>query len=430
MKTNVKKITAIILSAMLLLCSIPLVSFAAEYEGECGENMRWSLSDGVLEITGSGEMYEYNNSLYAPWGDYLESITKVVIADGVTSVSSSAFARCPNLKEAVIPPSLTVLSYGMFSLSGFESFDIPDTVEEIGTAAFSNCNLLESVTIPDSVKKIGGAAFLYCPISTITIPGSVKTIGGYWSEEEQFIVEIAPFQYCEKLETVILEDGVETIGYAAFFDCRALKNVIIPDSVTSVGITAFGNCLELESLVIPASVEKFDMYAVYCCPELKDIYYKGTQEQWNEIEFAEENDELKAITVHYNYVTVDDVLPEDGQIIRTPSTDTVKYGETLVLHSGIETLPDGMKIIWTADGEDVMLTSSEDTLTCKVSCEKNGSFTVTATLVDEEGNTATDMNGNEISTEQTITSKVNFLYKIISFFKNLFGFSRTILQAV
>lgn len=429
MKTNVKKITAIILSAMLLLCSIPLVSFAAEYEGECGENMRWSLSDGVLEITGSGAMTEYDPYTDSPWFEYRKSVTKVLVADGVTSVCTGAFAGCINMKDAVLPPSLKELSVGMFYSCGFEHFDIPDTVEKIGTSAFKECYLLESVTIPDSVKLICGNAFSYAGLKSVTIPGSVKIIGGYWSEEEQFIVDIAPFQYCDNLETVILEEGVEELGYATFWDCPAIKNVVLPDTLKTVGMNAFGGCVELESLVIPASVEKFDMYAVCYCPKLKDIYYKGTQEQWNEIEIAEENEELKAIPVHYGYVTVDDILPEDGQIIRTPSTDAIRYGETLVLHSGIEALPDGMKIVWTAEGEGVTLIPSEDTLSCKVSCEKNGSFTVTATLVDEDGNVATDMYGNEIVTEQEIESKVNFIYKLISFIKNLFGFSRTILQA-
>ncbi len=430
MKTNVKKITAVILSVMLLLCSLPIVSFAAEYEGECGKNMRWSLADGVLEITGSGAMTEYDPYTDSPWYEYRKSVTQVVIADGVTSVSTGAFAGCINLKDAVVPPSLKELSMGMFYSCGFEHFDIPNTVERIGISAFKECRLMESVTIPDGVKIIGGNAFSYAGLKSVTIPGSVKLLGGYFSEEEQEIVDIAPFQYCENLETVILEEGVEELGYAAFWDCRSIKNVVLPDTLKTVGMTAFGNCLELESLVIPASVEKFDMYAVYYCPELKDIYYKGTQEQWNEIEFAEENEELKAIPVHYNYVTVDDILPENGHIIRTPSTDTVKYGETLVLHSGIEALPDGMKVVWTANGNGVTLTPSEDTLTCKVTSVENGSYTVTATLTDAEGNTVSDSDGNEIKTEQTIESKVNFIYKLLSFFKNLFGFSRTILQAV
>ena len=430
MKTNVKKITAVILSVMLLLCSLPIVSFAAEYEGECGENMRWSLTDGVLEITGSGAMTEYDPYMDSPWYEYRKSVTQVVIADGVTSVSTGAFAGCINLKDAVVPPSLKELSMGMFYSCGFEHFDIPDTVERIGISAFKECRLMESVTIPDGVKIIGGNAFSYAGLKSVTIPGSVKLLGGYWSDEEQEIVDIAPFQYCENLETVIIEEGVEELGYAALWDCRAIKKVVLPDTLKTVGMTAFGNCLELESLVIPASVEKFDVYAVYDCIKLKDIYYKGTQEQWNEIEFAEENEELKSIPVHFDYVTVDDILPEDGQIIRTPSTDTVKYGETLVLHSGIDALPDGMKIVWTAEGEGVTLNPSEDTLTCRVSCEESGSVTVTATLVDEEGNVATDMYGNGIVSEQEIESKASFVYKLISFFKNLFGFSRTILQAV
>ena len=425
-----KKVLALIISAVLILCSLSLTAFAADvYEGECGENMRWSLVDGVLEITGSGAMTEYADSEDIPWNNYCESITKVVIADGVTSVSSYAFASCTNLKEAVLPPSLTELSMGMFSDCGFESFDIPDTVEKIGGGAFNYCTLLETVNIPYGVKEIDSFAFNYSGLKTVTIPGSVKKLG-YASANMEVVVGECIFAFNENLETVIIENGVEEIGGAAFFDARAIKNVVIPNSVKTLGVAAFGNCISLESLVIPASVTRIDAGAFYDCVKLTDIYYKGSQEQWNEIEISEEFHNLDGITVHYNYAAVDDILPEDGQIIRTPSTDTIRYGETLVLHSGIEALPDGMKIVWTAEGEGATLAPSEDTLTCKVSCVESGNITVTATLVDEEGNTATDMNGNEITTEQTITSKVNFIYKLISFFKNFFGFSRTILQAV
>ena len=289
--------------------------------------------------------------------------------------------------------------------------------------------MLESVNIPYGVKEIDSFAFNYSGLKTVTIPGSVKKLG-YASANMEVVVGECIFAFNENLETVIIENGVEEIGGAAFCDARAIKNVVIPNSVKTLGVAAFGNCTSLESLVIPASVTRIDAGAFYDCVKLTDIYYKGSQEQWNEIEISEEFHNLDGITVHYNYAAVDDILPEDGQIIRTPSTDTVKYGETLVLHSGIEALPDGMKIVWTAEGEGVTLAPSEDTLTCKVSCEESGNITVTATLVDEGGNVATDMYGNEITTEQTITSKVNFIYKLISFFKNLFGFSRTILQAV
>lgn len=429
MKTNPKRIIAVILSVMLLLCSLPIVSFAAEYEGECGENMRWSFSDGVLEITGSGAMTEYESYTDSPWYEYRESVTKVVVADGVTSVSAYAFASCRNLKEAVLPPSLTELSMGMFSDCGFESFDIPDTVERIGRGTFNYCTLLESINIPYGVKEIDSFAFNYCDLKTVTIPGSVKKLG-YASADLEVVVGECIFAYNENLETVIIENGVEEIGGAALFDAHALKNVVIPDSVKTLGVAAFGSCISLESLVIPASVTRIDTGALYNCGNLTDIYYKGSQEQWNEIEISEEFHSFDGITVHYDYVAIEDVIPEDGQIIRTPSTDTIKYGDTLILHSGIEALPEGMKIVWMAEGEGVTLTPSENTLTCKVSSVENGSVTITATLTDTEGKPVTDAAGNEIKTEQTVNSKVNFIYKMISFIKNIFGFSRTILQAV
>lgn len=452
MKKQMLKVLSAMLCMVLLLSTLSIPSFAVTASGECGENVSWSYNDGVLEIYGQGKTEDYGLLGDKPWREYMEDITKVIIGEGITFVSSYAFYGCEvltdvelpstltelsdgmfyccnSLKEIELPSAITELPRGVFSACGFESFDIPDTITVIGKHVFNACENLESVTIPDSVTEIGDYAFSNTGLKSVTIPGSIKIIGGCEAEDEGAINE-APFQYCKNLESVILLDGVETIGMCAFIDCPSLKYVKIPDSVTSVEYGAFALCSSLESIIFPESINSIDRFAFYSCKKLKDVYFKGTQAQWEEIPIGEENEYLINATMHYDYIEISDVIPEDNKIIKTPSVTTVKYGDTLILHSGIEKLPEGMRIEWKADSTAVTLIPSENSLTCEVVSVEKAEVTITAMITDAEGNPVLDESGNEIVTEQTITSKVNFWLKIVSFFKNLFGMNRIIEQAV
>ena len=86
----------------------------------------WELDqDGVLKISGQGEMQNWENETEVPWSEQRQEIKKVEITEGVTSVGGYAFSNCINAAEIVIP----------------------DSVLEIGEYAFFNCNGLSSVTI-------------------------------------------------------------------------------------------------------------------------------------------------------------------------------------------------------------------------------------------------------------------------------------------
>ncbi len=118
--------------------------------------------------------------------------------------------------------------------------------------------------------------------------------------------------------------------------------------------------------------------------------------------------------------------------IKNPSTSTINYGETLVLHAdyGNVELPEGWTIQWTVEGAGFNMTVAEDGLTCKMTSIANGKATVKATLVDENGEAVIDANGNEMSDSKQLTSKAGFWQKLVSFFKNLFGISRVIFWSI
>lgn len=100
---------------MLLIGLFPMTAHAAEVaSGTCGENLTWTLADGVLTISGTGDMDDHKSELAEPWFDYATGIESVVIDSGVTSIGSYAFSYCTSLTEVTIPD-------GVVSIGGYAS---------------------------------------------------------------------------------------------------------------------------------------------------------------------------------------------------------------------------------------------------------------------------------------------------------------------
>lgn len=208
------------------------------------------------------------------------------------------------------------------SKSALKQFDIPSTygeeqlpVKVVGDEAFMDCTSLYTVTIPDTVTEIGIRAFVGTKLSQIVIPDSVTTIryaafamcGGLTEltvPESVTVLEGMAFAYCTLLERAYLKCNVENLPDGLLFNT-------VPQS----GGTTYINS-RLKEVYISSSVRKINVTALYG-NVITDIYFAGTDEQWNELYFyrlekpegQEEYTEteydkaeiLSNITVHCNY---------------------------------------------------------------------------------------------------------------------------------
>lgn len=104
---------------------------------------------------------------------------------------------------------------------------------------------------------------------------------------------------CSNLKKIIIPNGVTSIGTCAFGNCSNLENITISDSVKYIYDYAFKNCDNITRVTIPISITSIDKNIFYECNNLKDVYYNGTEEQWNKISISSENDELNSATIHY-----------------------------------------------------------------------------------------------------------------------------------
>ena len=106
--TNMKQIYILLIALLMGL------SAKAESSGTCGPNLKWHLTDdGVLTISGKGEMYDYLDSNdSAPWR--YSGVKRIIIGDSVTSIGNSAFRGCSSLTSVTIPNSVTIIGQAAF----------------------------------------------------------------------------------------------------------------------------------------------------------------------------------------------------------------------------------------------------------------------------------------------------------------------------
>ena len=148
---------------------------------------------------------------------------------------------------------------------------------------------IKSVVIEDGVTSIGNWAFEFCTsLENVTIPDSVTSIGGYGT-----------FDGCRSLESITIGNSVTYIGNLVFGGCTSLKSVTIPDSVTSIEDGAFVGCTSLESVTIPDSVASIGIEAFYCCESLQAVYFGGTEKKWDEITSGNNDESLNNATIFF-----------------------------------------------------------------------------------------------------------------------------------
>lgn len=143
---------------------------------------------------------------------------------------------------------------------------------------------IKTVIIEDGVTTIGDGAFQRCQnLTSVTIPGSVTNIG------------ISAFEECDALTSVTIPDSVTTIGRDAFSSCDGLTSVSIPGSVTNISYSAFWGCTALTSVTIGQGVTTIEKYAFSSCTALEEITIPASM-------FSIEDDAFKDVrlkTVRY-----------------------------------------------------------------------------------------------------------------------------------
>lgn len=239
-----------------------------------------------------------------------------------------------------------------------KSITIPDTVSEIGFSVFDGCSSLTNVTIGNSVKKIGDSAFRDCvSLVNINIPDSVNIMDG----------EIyGTFSGCTNLKNVYIGSGLKNIDDYTFWGCTNISTITISinnknlksennvafsidklklikypngsastdysidDGIVELGIHSFSYSNNLKSISIPKTVSKIDYYAFGNCSSLCDVYYQGSEEEWNNIVISSGNECLTKASIHFSSISS---TPEVSTKIQFGS-NSFSFGENITGASG------------------------------------------------------------------------------------------------
>lgn len=307
--------------------------------GSCGEQVTWNYDPKTkkLVLDGTGTTFSYhafgNGNL--PWNDYKKEITSVEVKEGITALGNEIFSELENATEIQLPDSLQSIGEDCFAYSGFTAITIPDSVTEIGLAAFSGCEALKQIEIPGNVKEIHRATFGRCESLERIIVRSKTCIfeEGEITGDSYALKEVACYEYSSaywyfydtgveiellgtlqpgdegyvpaieysydemtktltisgsraiknyygntpwsaykgKTEILVIQNGITGIGYQAFSEFTALKRVELPSSVASIEERAFANCTALQSLIVPDGVKWIGNGAFSNCSSLETI---------------------------------------------------------------------------------------------------------------------------------------------------------------
>ncbi len=283
--------------------------------GDLGGGLTWNLTKaGTLTISGSGAMPDFSSAAEQPWYENSSQIRTVIIENGVTTIGACAFWESGVL-GVEIPSSVTMIGNSAFRKSSIISVTIPSGVKVIGDSAFRECADLSSVNVSEGVEKIDQNAFRACQkLTSIALPASIGEVGAsaFFQCQALTIVSFSPgdkqvklgdnlFTQCYYLTKVTLPQSADRIGDGTFQNCLTLAGVEIPQGTESIGASAFASCTSFTTVIIPDSVTEIGIAAFSACP-LKDIYFTGTEAQWNSV--SKMGDTAAAVskaTMHYEY---------------------------------------------------------------------------------------------------------------------------------
>ncbi len=297
-----------------------------------------NMSLSSVEFKSDSKLTSIGNSAFSN----CTNLSTITIPEGVITIDDYAFYNCTNLATFTIPSTVEVLGSYAFAQTKLSQVSLPSNLEKIESTTFYDCNLLQynvyengkylgntdnpyvaligvvdstnmtSFTINSTTRIVDGLG--YSSLTSINIPASVVTIGEdafRWCESLQSVtfeenskllyIEPGSFYNCDGLINIVLPNSVISIEESAFSSCNNLTSVTLSENLQYIGSIAFDSCNSLETIVISKQLKIIEDSAFNHCLSLTTVNYRGTEEEWNNIEIGGSNSYLTRATIVYNY---------------------------------------------------------------------------------------------------------------------------------
>lgn len=254
------------------------------------------------------------------------NLNSVTIANTVTSISNAAFRGCTGLSSITIPESVTSIGEAvLYGCTGLTSLEIPANVATIGKGAFSYCENLTSITCHVVTPVVLPSEEVFHNVNkSIPLYVPFESLDDYKEAEQWKDFNVMPdpnqchtYSYCgaegdgknlmwtfdcdakllvisgtgsmrsyeagtapwsihrTNIQTVVIEEGVKTIGSYAFYNCKNITSLTLPNSLLSIGNNAFNICMGLTELIIPSAVANIGSFAFSSCNKVTTIRILG-----------------------------------------------------------------------------------------------------------------------------------------------------------
>ena len=167
------------------------------------------------------------------------------------------------MKKALSIILSLVMILAAFPLTGITSFA---SYDEINASGKCGKNVIYNFNEQTGELIISGSGDMY----------NYSSAKNYYS----------PFYGNIVIKSVVIEEGVTSIGFEAFYRCWFLDNIVIADSVTLISAYAFEACQRLKTVTIGNGAETIKSFAFKDCRELTTVDYNGTEDEWNAIDIS------------------------------------------------------------------------------------------------------------------------------------------------
>ncbi len=400
-KMNTMKKLGLVAVLALLLALVVCVAAGAETVSGTGEDgLTWSLDtdSGVLTVSGTGRMKNYNEPSAAPWGAYSDSIKTLKVASGVASVGRWAFANCEALESVTLPEGLAAISYGAFeNCVALKTLVLPSTLKSINYGAFQNCKSLVSVELPTGLTALEGKAFAGCEkLETVNLPKGITELK--WGV----------FEGCKALKNVPIHDGVKNVDSYAFKDCESVRNVTLPMTLKSIGTKAFEKCVSLVKFVI-TSLKTWIGGDATTIPDSTTIYAEPNSGASQYVDAYDKNAVIACThqSVIENVIKAPTCTATGKTVIECNNCEYSETVTTAPTHSDVET-PSTLGFVeveCTVCGNKAILLPAGETLKLSAFCTGTLSFTLEASsndeielIVDDESHGYIDLSNDGVAT--------------------------------
>lgn len=297
--------------------------WAMEYDEHDNPVFDWNEAPN-LRVLDMGDCEFVDGKTLHDFGFYAQ-LDKIVLPKNIEELTHDSVIQNSFLREVVLPNGMKHLD-GIQNCERLENFEIPESVESIGTYFLSGCPKLKELYIPKNVKDIYGGL----------LAGNDQMKGITVSEENLHFVSIDGVVYTKDLKTLVaypcgsgrkvykVLDGTEKLGMGAFMESD-IEEIILPESLTSIGDGCFYFCEKLRQFIMPDSVTKLGFRSLAYCKNLKHLHLSTSLEAIKSQTFNQ-CDNLKSLDVPGSVKTID----------ASAIVWNEKGFEEIVLHEGVE----------------------------------------------------------------------------------------------